>query len=160
MIIYFTKIHFILIVRKIQDSRFTSVLWSLVSILESERSLKNIKLDLVTPTLQSSKDFLVLQIKNQGLDKNQKLPDNSFTYLPTPILCIVLWTRFCKESYWGHLGCRVVPSPAYDIIIDHHWSYHVVKPLFYPVSSLCFQDLFPLWCLSPAHALLYLNNLS
>lgn len=63
----FYKNIFILIVRKMQDSSFTSVLQSLVSVLQSERSFKNIKLDLVTSTLKFSKDFLVRWIKIQGL---------------------------------------------------------------------------------------------
>lgn len=76
-----------------QDSRFTSVLWSLVSILESERSFKNIKLDLVAPTLKSSKDFLVLQIKIQGLDKNPKWPGCLI------ILLFIFLPPFCALCY-------------------------------------------------------------
>lgn len=67
--IYFTKMYFILMVGKIQNPSFTSVLQSFVSILESETALKTIKVVLVTPTLKSSKGFLVLQIKSQGLRK-------------------------------------------------------------------------------------------
>lgn len=142
-----------------QDSSFTSVLQSLVSVLQSERSFKNIKLDLVTSTLKFSKDFLVRWIKIQGL-KDKPTWSGCLVILLLILListlCIVYGQDSVKNPTPGIILAAGSCSGAFSCIWHHYRTSRTIpwgQTFLLPISSLCFQDLFPLWCLSPANAL-------
>lgn len=129
MIIYFTKMYFILIVKKLQDPSFASVLQSLISLLKSERSFKNIRLDLVIPILKSSRDFLVLWIKIKCLNENsmwQGCRIILYSSPPSP-LCVLCYGQDSAED--PMTGVTLVASSCRAGSFSFKWHHYRPPPI-------------------------------